>query len=188
MTTTKLGDTLEVLNRLLSEGLIEAYAIAGAVAAFRHVAATLTEDLDLLVSLKTKGTSGLVTLQPLLDRLKALGYSDFRMEGLVIGDWPVQFLPVASDLDAEALEKAEDVQVPTSKEGISVHTRALRPEHVVAIALRLGRPKDFVRIHQYLEEQAVDIDALRGVLERNGLKERWKTFCKRTGARDPVFR
>jgi hypothetical protein len=29
-------------------------------------------------------------------------------EGIMIGGWPVQFLPVASDLDAEALEHAFD--------------------------------------------------------------------------------
>jgi len=188
MTTTRMGDTVRVLNRLRAEGVIGPYAIAGAVAAFRHVEATLTEDLDLLVSLQAAGGSGLVSIAPILDRLRELGYAEFRMEGVVIEGWPVQFLPVASALDAEAVEQAEDVEIPTSLEGISEPTRALRAEHVVAKAVELGRSKDFIRIHQYLEENAVDIDALRAVLERHGLKDKWRSFCMRTGVTDPIFR
>jgi hypothetical protein len=187
VTTTRMGDTLRVLNRLQTEGVIGIFAIAGAVAAFRHVEATLTEDLDLLVSLETAGGSGLVTIEPILARLRALGYSEFRLEGVVIEGWPVQFLPVASALDAEAVEQAEDVEIPTSEEGVAVPTRALRAEHVVATSLNVGRPKDFIRIHQYLDEKAVDLDALRTVLERHGLKEKWRAFCMRTGVTDPVF-
>jgi hypothetical protein len=182
-----MGDTIRVLNRLRAEGVIGPYAIAGAVAAFRHVEATLTEDLDLLVSLQAVGGSGLVTIEPILARLHVLGYGEFRMEGVVIESWPVQFLPVASPLDAEAVEQAEAVEIPTSEAGVSEPTRALRAEHVVATALVVGRPKDFVRIHQYLEEKAVDLDALRRVLEQHGLTDKWRAFCRRTGAADPIF-
>ena len=187
MTTTRMGDTLRVLNRLRTEGIIGPYAIAGAVAAFRHVEATLTEDLDLLVALQAPGGSGLVSIEPILARLRALGYSEFRMEGVLIEGWPVQFLPVASALDAEAVDQAEDVEVPTSQEGASEPTRALRAEHVVATSLKVGRPKDFIRIHQYLEEAAVDLDALGQVLERHGLTDKWQAFCTRTGVADPLF-
>lgn len=109
------------------------------------------------------------------------------MEGVVIEGWPVQFLPVASSLDAEAVEQAEAVEIPTSEAGVSEPARALRAEHVVATSLTVGRPKDFIRIHQYLEEKAVDLDALRRVLERHRLTGKWRAFCIRTGAADPVF-
>jgi len=188
MTTTRMDDTLRVLNQLRAEGVIGPYAIAGAVASFRHVEATLTEDLDLLVTLAAVGGSGLVTIQPILIRLDELGYSEFKDEGIVIEGWPVQFLPVASALDAEAVEQAEDVEIPTSVEGASEPTRALRAEHVVAKAVELGRPKDFIRISQYLEGDAVDLEALRAVLERHGLRDKWRSFCMRTGVADPIFR
>jgi hypothetical protein len=182
-----MGDTVRVLNRLRAEGLIGPYAIAGAVAAFRHVEATLTEDLDLLVSLQAAAGSSLVSIEPILARLRALGYAEFRQEGVVIEGWPVQFLPVASALEAEALDQAENDEIPTSEAGVSEPTRALRAEHVVAIALDVGRPKDFIRIHQYLEENAVDLKALRRVLERHGFKDKWRAFCRQTGVADPVF-
>jgi hypothetical protein len=183
-----MGDTVRVLNRLRAEGVIGAYAIAGAVASFRHVEATLTEDLDLLVTLQAVGSSGLVTIQPILTRLGELGYSEFKDEGIVVEGWPVQFLPVASALDAEAVEQAEDVEIPTSVEGTSESTRALRAEYVVAKAVELGRSKDFIRISQYLDDDAVDLDALRAVLERHGLKDKWRSFCMRTGVTDLLFR
>lgn len=187
MTSIKMGDTLRVLNRLQAEGVIGTYAIAGAIAAFRHIEATLTDDLDLLVSINAQGGAALVVLEPIFARLRAWGYSEFKLEGIVIEGWPVQFLPVASDLDAEALEQAENIELPLGPPDMSVPTRALRAEHVVAISLKVGRPKDFVRIHQYLEEEAIDLGALRGVLMRHGLKEAWHAFCRRTGVVDPIF-
>lgn len=185
MTTTRMGDTIRVLNRLRAEGVIGQYAIAGAVAAFRHVEATLTEDLDLLVSLETAGGSGPVSIAPIVERLRELGYSELRKEGVVIEGWPVQFLPVANALDAEGIEQAEDVEIATSQEGVSERARALRAEHVVATSLSVGRPKDFIRIHQYLEEHAVERDVLRAVLVRHGLAE-WRAFCMRSGIVDPL--
>ena len=65
--------------------------------------------------------------------------------------------------------------------------RALRAEHVVAKAVTVGRPKDFIRIHQYLEESAVNLGALRQVLERHGLRDRWRAFRMKIGVADPVF-
>lgn len=38
----------------------------------------------------------------------------------------------------EAIEQAEDVAIPTSEDGVSVPTRALRAEHVVATSLMVG--------------------------------------------------
>lgn len=186
MTTTRLGETLKVLNRLKFEGLISDYAIAGAVAAFRYVAASLTDDLDLLVALASSAPTGLVTLGPLLERLKALGYSQFVAEGLNVEGWPVQFLPVASALDAEALEAAESIELPTGREDEVVEARALRAEHVVATSLSVGRPKDFLRILQFIEEGAVDFDRLAAVIGRHGLQARWRAFCRRSGIADPL--
>ena len=61
-----------------------------------------------------------------------------RIEGeyLIIADWPVQFLPPTGPLVEEALEEAVDVNVE------EVRTRVLTAEHLAAIALQIGRPKD----------------------------------------------
>jgi hypothetical protein len=42
--------TIEVITKLAEQGVIQQYAIAGAVAALNYIEPTLTEDLDILVS------------------------------------------------------------------------------------------------------------------------------------------
>jgi hypothetical protein len=69
------------------------------------------------------------------------GYTEFRHAGVVGGGWPVEFLPIATALDAEGLDQAQDVE---QEPGLTV--RVLRPQHLVATALSVGRPKDHVRI------------------------------------------
>ena len=77
---------------------------------------------------------------PQLRSLAERRYTERRDEGIVIGAWPVQFLPVASELDAEALDHALDEVIRVGQED-EVRTRILRPEHLVAIALKIGRQK-----------------------------------------------
>jgi hypothetical protein len=183
-----MKQTLDVINRMEADGIIGQYAIADAVAAFNYIEPAVTEDLDLLISFEESADrrkSGLVTLSSVFSYLSANGYGEHRNEGVVIEGLPVQFLPVTSKLEAEALANAEDIELRISEAEGAVRTRVLRPQHLVAIALRVGRPKDFVRIIQFLEEGAVDPGALRDVLGRHHLVGAWKSFCVRTGIDDP---
>jgi hypothetical protein len=170
--------TLDIINKMETEGVIGPYAIAGAVAAYQYIEASVTEDLDILVSFSA-AKSGLISLGPLTAYLKKLGYTDFRREGIMIEGWAVQFIPVADDLDKEALEQAVEVEIQ------SVRVRILRAEYLVAKALQLGRPKDQIRITQFLNEKVVGIDALCDVIKRHGLTTAWKEFCRRTKVDDP---
>jgi hypothetical protein len=134
--------TLDVINAMEADGIIRRYAIAGAVATYNYIDPAATDDLDLLVafgSLFDRPQSGLVVLSPIFTYLKAKGYDEHRAEGLVIEGWPVQFLPVASDLDAEALAQADEIEITVPNTNGAVRTRILRPEHIVATALRVGR-------------------------------------------------
>src|ERR1700757_926646 len=100
--------TLDVINAMEAEGVIGRYAISGAIAAYNYIEPTVTEDLDILISFDTRPghpRAGLITLSPILSYLKTKGYAEDRKEGLLIEGWPVQFLPVANDLDSEALEQ-----------------------------------------------------------------------------------
>ena len=181
-----IKQTLEVINIMEADGIIGRYAIGGAVAAFNYIEPTVTEDLDILVSfteLPDSPKSGLITLAPIFSYLKARGYSEHQKESLVIEGWPVQFLPVASDLDAEAIAQARDVEIGEG-EG-SVRTRILRAEHLVAMCLSVGRPKDLLRIAQFLEENVVDVPILCGLLRHHCLTEAWQAFCRRAGIADP---
>jgi hypothetical protein len=184
-----MKETLDVINRMEADGVISRYAIAGAVAAYNYIEPTLTEDLDLLVSFdagSNKPQPGLITLEPVLSYLKQHGYDQFRAEGIVVEGWPVQFLPLGNELDTEALEQSVETEIHIPNSSAAVRTRLLRAEHVVATALRVGRPKDFIRIAQFVESNAVDLRLLRGVLERHKLLDAWRSFCRRAGLTDPL--
>jgi len=183
-----MKQTLDVVNAMEADGVIGRYAIAGAVAAYNYIEPTVTEDVDILISLdlpSSQRRSGLVTLAPILSYLKSRGYDQYRKEGLLIEGWPVQFLPVADDLDAEALAQARDTEITVRSPDGSVRTRVVLPEHLVAISLRVGRPKDANRIIQFLEAEVVNLARLRDILIRHNLIDAWRAFCHRVGISDP---
>jgi hypothetical protein len=183
-----MKQTLDVVNAMEADAVIGRYAIAGAVAAYNYIEPTVTEDIDILISLDISSSasrSGLVTLGPILAYLKSRGYDQYRKEGLVIEGWPVQFLPIADDLDAEALAQAQDLEIVINAEAGAVKTRVLRPEHLIAISLRVGRPKDAIRIIQFLDAGAVNLERLCDVLARHKLTDMWSAFCRRAGIANP---
>lgn len=185
---TGMKDTFRVINKMVEDGVIGIYTVCGAVAALNYIEPTLTQDLDVLVSIDAptdRPRSGLVTLAPLFAYLRRAGYGEFNKEGIVIEGWPVQFLPVANDLDAEGLVEAVEIEIDAGGGAPPIRVRSLRAEHVVATALRVGRPKDRVRISQFLAEDAVDLAALRDVLDRHDMRKAWSKFCAQTGIRDP---
>ncbi len=67
--------------------------------------------------------------------------------------------------------------VETSVEGVP--TRVMSAEHLVAIALSVGRLKDHNRILQFLEQESVDREKLQEILERRGLTPKWQDFERR---------
>ena len=156
-------------------GVVGNWAVGGAVGAIYHTEPFSTNDLDILVAFE--GGSLLDPLRPIIDHLAARGFSHFEREGLVIDEWPVQFLPVADALDAEAL--AEAVSADFGTEDDPAPARVLRVEHLIAIALRVGRPKDEARVVHLLEAPALEAPRLTSVLERHGLMERWRAFARR---------
>lgn len=121
------------------------------------------------MTLPTVPGSSLISLTPIYDYLKTRG-GRVEDEYIVLGDWPVQFLPPSDELEREAVEQA----VSTGVEGVA--TRVMTAEHLVAIALRTGRTKDRNRILQFIEQNAVDRGKLRRVIESHGLASKWKRF------------
>lgn len=185
----ELTATLSVINDMERAGVIGSYAITGAVAALYYIEPAVTQDIDILISFDESGygsETGLVSLQPILEYARERGYQDFTEEGLDISGWPVQFLPVASDLDAEALDRAVTVELKSQNGTEAVSTRVLAAEYIVATALRIGRPKDHVRVAQFIEEDAVDLAALKRVIVAFDLSARWIDHCRRTGLVDPL--
>jgi hypothetical protein len=179
-----IRDALVVINEMEAAGVIGRYAICGAIAAYVYIESANTADMDILISFGgsgNKSSSGLISLTPIIDYLARKGFDKFAKEGIVVADWAVQFLPVASALDEEALAEAETVEFGVPP----VTARVLRPEHLVAASIRVGRPKDIGRIAQFLEEGEVDLARLRGVIVRHGLQSKWREFKARSGMNIP---
>lgn len=179
--------TIEVIAKLAEQRAIKQYAIAGAVAALNYIEPMLTEDLDVLISVADfeNHSSGLLTLKPIEQALAAMGYTERSDVGFLIDGWPVQFLPVASSLDEEALEQAVELEIGLTGEP-PLKARILKAEHVVATAIKLGRLKDLARVQAFLDERAVDLSALKSVLQRHDLMANWRSFCVKAGIENPL--
>jgi len=91
----------------------------------------------------------------------------------IIGGWPVQFLPPSNALIDEAVAEA----VETDVEGVT--TRIMTAEHLVAIALQLGRAKDHARVLQFMEAGCLNHATLQAILARYGIEGAWARFRRR---------
>src|ERR1022692_378035 len=136
--------TLEVINQMQADGVIGQYAIGGAVGATFYLEPSATLDIDVFVSLQKSSSTALISLSPLYDYLTARGHKA-QGEYIVIGGWPVQFLPPGNPLVEEALAQAVETEVEGTR------TRVMTAEHLAAIALQTGRAKDHNRILQFVE-------------------------------------
>ena len=159
-----------LLNEMVRDGALENYAVAGAIGAMFYVEPFSTQDIDVLVMTPE---DRLVIELPGLGYLKARGYTEFRNEGIVVEGWPVQLLPATTQLEREAYLNAEISSLD------EVPVRVVLPEHLVAIMLSLGRPKDIARIQMFLSQDAVKIEALEDVIQRHGLTEKWADYKRK---------
>src|SRR6266542_6880326 len=120
--------TLQVLNELERDGVVERYAIGGAMGATFYVEPLLTFDLDVFVILP-KDAGNLLSLAPLYEALRWRGYTE-EGECVLIEGVPVQFLPAYNALLEEALAQARETAYDKTP------TRVLRAEHLAAICLQ----------------------------------------------------
>jgi hypothetical protein len=164
-----IKSTIAAINQMQADGVIQRYAIGGAVGATFYLEPVATLDVDVFVSFQPEAGNLLVSPQPLFDYLKARGGT---MEGeyIVVAGWPVQFLPAAHPLTAEALEQAVERDVA------GMPTRVFTAEHLAAIALQTGRAKDKARLLQFVEASALDSARFQSIIARHGLSEAWQRF------------
>lgn len=159
-----MHDALRAINALVANKVIPSYAIGGAIGASFYIEASATQDVDIFVVLP-KSPGGLLTLDPIYDALKALG-GGVKDEHIWIGTWPVQILPAYNPLVEEALAQAVDVPYD------DIQTRVMTAEHLCAICLDTGRPKDLLRVSLFIEQQAVELPALELLLARYNLTDK----------------
>jgi len=157
------AQSLRELNGLKLAGIIEDYAIAGAMALVFWTEPVPTYDLDVLVLLPEQGTS-LVSLSGIYQWAAARGYAA-DAEHVVIADVPVQFLPAHGELADEAIETAATLEY----EGVPV--RVVRPEYLVALycepSARTAKRRE--RAAALLEAPGTDRGLVERLIERFGL-------------------
>jgi hypothetical protein len=165
----KIEEVLRTIDQMRADGIIERYALGGAVAATFYLEPISTLDVDIFVELHAAPGTLIVTLDPIIDYLRGRGCI---MEGghIVISGWPVQFLPPAGLMVEEALRNAVETDVAGTP------ARVLTAEYLAAIALETGRAKDKARLLQFVEAGALDMDRFEKIIERHQLVEKWQRF------------
>jgi hypothetical protein len=164
-----IQEAIQTINRLQADGVIERYAIGGAVGATFYLEPVSTLDVDVFVEFHAEPGSQIVSPEPIFTYLRDDGC---KMEGdhIVIADWPVRFLPAGTPVLREALATAVEMDV----EGTPA--RVFTAEHIAAVALETGRAKDKARVLQFIEAGALDLNGLKEILARHRLSSHWEKF------------
>jgi hypothetical protein len=162
---------LKILNEMKRKKLISAYAIGGGVAAIRYMESVLTYDVDIFF-IPTTPDALLLDMTPLIEFLKTKGGKADK-ECVILEGVPVQLIPAYNDLVVDAVNKAEPVMYG------KVKTRILRKEHVLAIMLQTGRPKDLLRMGQLFEQAPPAMAGWIRLLKKYGLIEKWKRYWEK---------
>ncbi len=163
-----IQDIFSELEAALADGVIERYAIGGAVGATFYIEPSATDDVDVFVVFD-QPSSGLVSLAPIYAYFTGRG-AVVRDEHLIIADWPVQFLPATTPVVDDALANAVHMQV--DDQPVSV----LSQEHLAAIALETGRMKDKIRLAQFLASETFDRARFDALAVRFALTDKWRRF------------
>ena len=165
----KIQEVITAINQMQADGIIGQYAIGGAVGATFYLEPVATLDVDIFVTFRSDPDSLLLSPAPIFEYLKARG-GIVEGEYIVIGGWPVQFLPPTGPLVEEALAQAVETDVDGTL------ARVFTAEHLAAIALQTGRAKDKARLLLFVEAGALDAARFQAILARHWLVEAWQKF------------
>ena len=155
-----LAEVMRAANGLAAAGLIQDWALGGALAAIYYVEPFTTYDADIFFIPADPGLSA--GIPAIFAHLQAQGWQVDR-EHLLVRGFPVQFL-AAAGLTEEAVREAQRIEF----EGVPA--KVFRAEYIVAIAASVGRAKDKVRIEQLLQQADLDKTLLEKILQRHKLK------------------
>jgi hypothetical protein len=165
----------DILEQLVSEGVLSNYALGGATAAGLHGEPLATRDVDVFAFLPGSGTTPMISLSPIYSRLAELGFGEFEEEGILIHGYPVQFLSASPGLETEAVASAMVLHWDH-------HTvRIMKPEYLATIALTVGRPKDRARVLYLLELPAFNQSIFHEILGRHDLIDKWRQWAVALG-------
>jgi len=167
---------LGIINEARRKRLIGKWAIGGGVAAIRYMESVLTYDVDIFFMPMDPDTP-LMDMTPLVSYLRSKGG---KADGahVVLEGTPVQLIPAYNDLVVEAVNKALTVSYG------KVKAKILGKEHVMAIMLQTGRPKDFIRLRQMFQQSSPNKGQFIRLIKKYDLTGQWARFMKNYGAPD----
>lgn len=145
------------------EGIVDEYAVGGAMAAAFWAEPTATFDLDVFVKFQSSGI--LVSLQPIYDWAAKRGFPA-KDEHIIVAGVPVQVIPAPDGLAAEAVATAVELDYAGQP------MRVIRPEYLIALAISgsARTRKRVVRAAQLMDEARLDPDLLEDLVKRYTLR------------------
>jgi hypothetical protein len=157
------ADALRALNAMKAEGVVEEYAVAGAMAIVFWTEPVPTFDLDVLVLLPERPGAP-VSLSGIYRWAEARGYPA-QEEHILIEGLPTQFVPSPNLLGREAIDAAREVDY----QGVVV--RVVPPEYLIALYLqpqaKTARRRE--RAAMLLELATLNRPLLDEILRKHGL-------------------
>lgn len=165
--------TIKVLNEMKRDGVIEEYAVGGAMAALFYIEPIETQDLDVF-TLLPESDAAVLSLDGIYRYLTDRGYLPDGGH-VVIEGVPVQILVPSTPLQSEAINEARVLAYGAET------VRVMGPGHLLAIMVELNRPKDRIRIALFLDQSEVDRARLGNILARWGLDAKWNKILKELG-------
>ncbi len=167
-----MKELAQLLNEMQAAGVIEDYALFGAMAQMRYTEAVATLDADVLIAVASP--ERMDVLAGVYDFCARRGFAP-EGDAIRVGAWPVQFVPAFSPLTEEALKHADTADF----EGVPF--RVVRADYLATIALSVGRAKDYARILALLESSAATREEIARLAAKHGLSEAWRRFEARFG-------
>jgi len=165
-----MKEAIKVLNAMVKKGILDDYALGGAIGVMFYTESLHTKDLDVFI-MPQIAPGGIVHFGEFFHYLRSLGYKT-QGQYVVIDDMLVDFILVYNKLTKEALEKAK------VKKYYGVNVKVFRPEYLIAIALQTGRRQDLRKVDMIHEECLIDKVLLNDVLRRYNLKRKWKEHAR----------
>ena len=163
----------KILNELYDKEVVDNYAIGGTFAIILQSQPVLTDDIDIFVLVRHKSGKLLIldkVYRFFLDKGGRWGREEEGKQHIVIDGIKLDILPIASNLENEALENVKYIEY----EGIEVQVFNL--EYMIALKVNAGRPKDLTHIANIFEASDINKGRLKNILLKYKLYGRFTRY------------
>lgn len=161
-----LSAVFKTLQDMMAKRVISSYAVGGAVAAIFYIEPRETFDLDIFFILSREPSNEFLRLEAIYEYARQHGF-EVHAEFVEIYGWAVQFLEGYNSLWKEAIEDAIELDFE------DVTARVISPEYLAAMMVETGRRKDWLRLSDFLEAEALDFEQFLKVLQKHDLEDKW---------------